>query len=79
MSKLFAWDEIGDELEERDADELRALNEEGGWQYQETLPNGVAVLSTDRHYALEVHAATKEEAHQKMMAFDYYERWHKED
>ena len=72
MKKLFAWDELGCELEERDPDELRALNEEGGWEFHHSLPNGVSVLSTDRHFALEVYAESKEEAHAKMMEFGTY-------
>jgi len=79
--KLFTWCELdfhstGDEaitkLSEPDA---RAADKEGGWELKEHLPNGVLVLSTDRHFALEVWAADRAEAHAKFLEFPYYREW----
>ncbi len=64
---LFAWDEIDTGLTAREPDKLLKLNREGGWEYQGMHPNGVAILSTGRHQALECWATSDAEAHRMMM------------
>lgn len=70
---LFAWDELANEVKERDPDELRECNQEGGWEYDGSLPNGVAVLRTDRHVALECWADTIEQAREMFSVRPEYE------
>ena len=76
MIKTYTWDEIDCEVREYEPSELDALykaTEEGGWEYQEEpLPNGVQVLKTDRHFALETTAATRLQALEKFMEFDTF-------
>lgn len=61
--KTFTWDELDCMVRVvNDPEEQRRIDEEGGWEYKETLPNGVVVFSTDRHIALQVHATDEDEA-----------------
>jgi hypothetical protein len=78
MSKLFAWDECnvdgGIQVYEtpQEEGEMRKASQEGGWEYKETLPNGVQVYRTDRHFGVEVRAETRLEALEKFLAFDTF-------
>lgn len=77
MLKMFAWDELNNEVYEQQgtAKVQREIDAETGWQYQEVLPNGVVVLATDRHYALECWACDKDSAHSKFLQFPYYKKF----
>ena len=67
-NKLFTWDELSDEVEERDPAELMERNAEGGWLSVEFMPGGkVEVRTQGRHIALETWAKDAEEATVRFM------------
>ena len=72
-TNLYAWDELGNEIVNWGQENPDAEREENmGWEYSKLLPNGVVVLKTDRHFALETWAKDQEEAHNKFMEFVEY-------
>jgi len=76
MTKLFTWCELDDlKITEMSEPDARSADKEGGWELKEHLPNGVLVLSTDRHFACEVWAEDEAAAHEKFMKFPYYAEW----
>jgi hypothetical protein len=71
--KLYCWDELSGEITQGQSDAERvALNREGGWEYQGLTIHNVAVLRTDRHFALECWAADESEANWKFSKFPPY-------
>lgn len=59
-NKLFVWDELENEIQEREPEELFECNAEGGWTSETFLHdengNAVEVRTTGRHYGLETWA-----------------------
>jgi hypothetical protein len=41
MKKLYSWDEINCEIVEMTASEMRAANEQTGWEFGKRYKNGV--------------------------------------
>jgi hypothetical protein len=73
MNKLFTWDEIDNELRERQCEEAWITSWEGGWRTEGWTEDGkVAILRTDRHTALETWAASEEEAHANFLKVSIY-------
>jgi len=64
--KLHTWDELLLEIQQYETPaelaELAEATKEGGWEHHKTLPNGVEMLKTDRHFALQVMAEDANEA-----------------
>ncbi len=61
--KLYAWDEINNEIAAMDRKELNEINEEGGWVEVAFDPGtGVRTLEAWPHQALEVEAESMEAA-----------------
>jgi hypothetical protein len=73
MMNLYCWDELGFEITSWGQENPDPTREENmGWEYSKLLPNGVVVLRTDRHFALETWAEDVVEAHNKFLKFPYY-------
>ena len=72
--ELYRWDELAAELTlaPTDANKRRAIDREGSWEYFELLPNGVVVLMTDRHVALQCWAADANDADVKFSEHPTY-------
>lgn len=63
MNKLFGWDELSDEVQEREPEELFACNAEGGWVGEGWSEDGKVEIRNDgRHIAMETWAPNAEEA-----------------
>jgi hypothetical protein len=66
MKKLYSWDEINCEIVEMTASEMRAANEQTGWEFGKRYKNGVRLDNGGHfHIALSVRAESKGEASAK--------------
>ena len=75
----YSWDEIGDEIQiEEDIPDLRRRSDEIGMTFQHVMPNGVAVLKTDRHFGLECWATDQNDADVKFTAHPVYAQFYDE-
>lgn len=70
----FIWDELGMELEQdpMPAAERAENDAAAGWIREPATAEGVVVLRTDRHFALECEAASHHEAHEKFLTIREY-------
>jgi hypothetical protein len=80
--KLHMWDELLLEIQRFDTPhelaKLAAASLEGGWEHSETLPNGVEVWRTDRHFSLQAMAEDADEAHRLFSEYPEYREYHEE-
>jgi hypothetical protein len=70
---VYQWDELCNKITRWEG-EPREHEEE--WAYHSLLQNGVVVLKTDRHWALETWADNEGHANRKFLDFPPYARMH---
>ena len=78
-NKLYAWDEIDDEIRARDPEDMFRCNAEGGWVSEGWLEGDVTygkpvveIRTNGRHYALETWAKSRFWAHHRFLKFSRY-------
>jgi hypothetical protein len=77
------WDELALEIVSVDTPEelaeFAAASREGGWEHSETLPNGVEIWRTDRHFSLQTMAESEDEAFGKFSESKEFREYQEEE